>query len=323
MDEFLKVAGVVCRYVMAALACWWFFLFLTLMGQDSGRSQELAGMAFGKSIICGAAAAIWFYRRRKTIQVQKLDDSCVKDRLLVPPIQSNAPPPPTSTQEAQIIPPPVLPTESHSLEIEEPPQGKETITAGVWIVSGAVFVIFSGIIIGLAFSSNNSGTESVGLSATRGPNPTSVATPSNSTAPPPSPSIPCPTALPAGVSSRALNAVDLSKVVGTDGNLTSEQSYDSLSAPNGTAWNAHFTYEDRTNICITVATVELELSHAGSPSKERHSIVFQPILGVGEKQTVSVVLRIRTPERSEDVALLGWRTVSGFGFASGADVPTD
>jgi TonB family protein len=71
-----------------------------------------------------------------------------------------------------------------------------------------------------------------------------------------------------------------------------------------------------------MAVVEFELSHAGNVSKERHSIVFQPLLGVGETQNVSVGLRIRTPERSEDVALLGWRTISASGFGSGGDPPT-
>jgi TonB family protein len=132
----------------------------------------------------------------------------------------------------------------------------------------------------------------------------------------------CPTAIPSGTSSKPLNADALLKVVGTDGSLTSEQSYDSFYAPNGTAWNATLSYSNKSDSCVTMATVELELRYAGSVSRETHSIVFQPLLGAGEAQTVSVRLKIKTPEHGEDVALLGWRTMSASGFASGTEAPT-
>lgn len=319
MEEFLKVGGSVCRYVLAALSCWWFIWFLALIGQSAERSQELAGMAFGKAVISGVVAAIWFYKTRKVKKLHKPVDRSVDVPQSVGSVQSSVPPPSVMTEKTLLISPTNSHPESHSSEIEKPAQADVPMPARGWIFIGVVFAVSAGAIITVAMSKNSKPKpvdhSSIDWSAYE-------VKPSGSAAPSSNSTDPCPAALPSEVSSKALNAVDLPKVVGTNGKLASEQSYDSLYAPNGTAWNATLSYQNRTNSCITVAMVELELGHAGNASKERHSIVFQPILGVGETQTVSVGLRIRTPERSEDVALLGWRTISASGFASGADVPT-
>jgi hypothetical protein len=111
-------------------------------------------------------------------------------------------------------------------------------------------------------------------------------------------------------------------MIGTNGDLTSEQSYDSYYAPNGRAWNANLTYTNKTNYCVSWVGVELQLNHAGTVSNERHSIVFQPLLGPGQSQSVDVKLRIITNDRGEDVALLGWHTIKASGFPSGSDAPT-
>jgi TonB family protein len=81
-------------------------------------------------------------------------------------------------------------------------------------------------------------------------------------------------------------------------------------------------YTNRTNKCVSQVVVELRLSHEGIVSDERHSIVFQPLLGPGQSQSVDVKLKIVTSDRGEDVALLGWHTIKASGFASGAGAPT-
>lgn len=334
MDDALKVVGTVCRYILAVLACWWFFWFLALMGQPADRSQELAGTAFAKAILCGAAAAFWFYRARKAKAAKNLSECSQKPKQLIPTqlekvILSSEPQevtPASGLQQdsdlpavEQPTPPPVV--EDLKLETMAEP------TPGWLIIFGIILAV---VVIGIAVITIKRPTGSPSVQTTP---PNSIDDALNQ----PNPSGPtprtdglplgfvleCPTALPSGVVSKPLNSDDLSKVVGTDGKLASEQSYDSLNAPNGTAWNALLSFTNKTNSCITMAMVEFELNHAGIVSKERHSIVFQPLLGVGETQTVSVALRIRTPERSEDVALLGWRAIDASGFGSGGDPPTN
>lgn len=338
MDDVLKVAGIICRYILAVLACWWLFLFLALILQSSDRSHELAVMALGKAILCGALAAVWFRNARKEKGFQKLKEYTLKSREAAAQVQTKVPTPPIPSQEAQVIPSPNPMLESRPTEIEEPPRPEVAMSYRGRIFTGVAFAALAGIIIFTAISTQKSepkpknpiddlfrpqtgqsqATDSVDqkLSDIWGSNAKGGGTNSSGASA-------CPTALPSGVSSRPLNADDLSKIIGTDGKLTSEQSYDSYYAPNGTAWNATLSYSNKTKSCITVATVELELSYAGSVSKERHSIVFQPLLGAGGAQALSVGLRIKTPQRSEDVALLGWRTVNASGFALGSDAPTN
>jgi hypothetical protein len=323
----LKVVGIICRYILAALACWWFFWFLALIGQSAERSQELAGMAFGKAIICGAAASIWFYRARKAKQVRKLVDYSVEARRSAAPVHTDITPSPATAEQTPSILPPEPPQDSNTEVNEQPAQPDVPMPLAGKIFIAAVCAMFVGTIIVLAISNTNTDTPKTGqnqapdsvdqkLSEIWAPNAKGSGVKSGDPN-----AKECPAALPSGVSSMPLNTADLLKIVGTDGKLTSEQSYDSLYAPNGTAWNATLSYSNKTTSCITMVTVELALSHAGSMSKERHSIVFQPLLGVGETQTLSVGLRIKTPERSEDVALLGWRTISASGFSSGSDAP--
>jgi hypothetical protein len=62
----LEVAGIVCRYTLAVLACVWFIEFLFLIGQSTDQSQEFAGMAIARAVISGGVAAIWFYQAHKS-----------------------------------------------------------------------------------------------------------------------------------------------------------------------------------------------------------------------------------------------------------------
>jgi type IV secretory pathway VirB10-like protein len=283
VEEFSRVSGIVCRYVIAALACWWFFWFLALIGQTADRSQELAGMAFAKAVICGVAAAIWFYRAGKAKQVQKPVVSAVKAIQPLAQVQPDVPFSPNSTDETPVIVPPEPALEAHPLKIDQPVQPKDSTSERAWAFFGVAGVICIGLITGVAIYSRDSKSKTensldIALSSHKSVKPTNLIDDAlASQKSEPTSVAPCPAALPSGVSSKALNAADLSKIVGTNGILTSEQSYDSLYSPNGTAWNATLSYENMTASCITVATVELELTHAGNASKERHSIVLTPI----------------------------------------------
>ncbi len=72
MISFSRVIGLVTRWVLAALAAWWFFWFITLIGESSDKAQELAGMAIAKAVICGAVAGIWFYRANQAKAAETL-----------------------------------------------------------------------------------------------------------------------------------------------------------------------------------------------------------------------------------------------------------
>jgi hypothetical protein len=79
-------------------------------------------MAFGKAVICGGAAAIWFYRAKKAQQMQKLVEFTVKSRQSTSPVQINVIPPPARTEQTQVIPPPEPPQNSHISAVVHSPQ---------------------------------------------------------------------------------------------------------------------------------------------------------------------------------------------------------
>jgi hypothetical protein len=123
----------------------------------------------------------------------------------------------------------------------------------------------------------------------------------------------CPAALPAGVNARPLPADESSNIAGTFGKLISN------SAPwpepdDVLLWDANLGFANRTHRCVSMVIVELELDHGGVASKERHSVAFQPLLSPGQATDAYVSLKIKTTDRGEGVALLGWRTVSVSGF---------
>jgi hypothetical protein len=69
---------------MAALACWWFFWFITLIGASSDNAQYLAGTALMKAIICGGAAGIWFYRARTAKAAKSLREYSLRSQQPLP-----------------------------------------------------------------------------------------------------------------------------------------------------------------------------------------------------------------------------------------------
>jgi TonB family protein len=247
VKEFSRVGGIVCRWVMAALAGWWFISFLALIGQSSGRSQELAGMAFGKAIICGVAAAIWFYRAGKAKKVQKPADYSVKARQSVVPVQPKVPPPPAATGEEQVISAPGPHLDSPPSKLEEPSEPNDFMSARGWIFISGVFAVLAGVIVFVAISNQIGKSKPknppVDLSDIWGPNTNgsgsnrSVASVAH-----------CPAGLPAGVEIVPID--DLTTVTASDGQLWHEPVGDRE------AWHLSFKVLNQTAVSSSGRTFE-------------------------------------------------------------------
>lgn len=110
MDRFLEFAGVITRWFMAALACWWLFWFITLIAAPSDNAQYLAGTALMKAIICGGAAAIWFYRARTAKTANSLRKY---------PLRSQ---PPVSTALPRVIPAPETHQDTQPVAVVSAPE---------------------------------------------------------------------------------------------------------------------------------------------------------------------------------------------------------
>jgi hypothetical protein len=118
----------------------------------------------------------------------------------------------------------------------------------------------------------------------------------------------CPYSLPSGVSLTNLPKEDSRGLTGEEAELKSLDHYD------GNTWYATLKYDNDTNYCVTMATVELVLNHDGVIKKERHNVVFSPLLKPGKSDSADVDLKIKTKENSGNVSLQGWHTVSVSGF---------
>ncbi len=82
------------------------FSFSILIGQSADQSQELAGIAIGRAVICGGAAAIWFYRARKAKRAQTLVEYTLNARQSAAPVQLNVTSLPVPTEQTQLATPP-------------------------------------------------------------------------------------------------------------------------------------------------------------------------------------------------------------------------
>lgn len=239
MGEFLKVGGVICRYVLAALACWWFFWFLALIGQSAEHSQELAGMAFGKAIVCGAAAASWFYRARKSKQGPRLRDHSVEAIQSASPVDPNASPTPLPTDQTRMILPPNAVPDSRPPIVDPPTQSENAMSsvqwAGIGLTCAALLV---GLIIAVAVSNKpvqskptNSLDDYLRDQKQGAP---SVAS--------------CPVGLPAGVEIVPID--DLTKITASDGQLWHEPVGDRE------AWHFSFKILNQTAVSSSDRTFE-------------------------------------------------------------------
>jgi tetratricopeptide (TPR) repeat protein len=110
VDRFLEIAGLITRWFMAALACWWLFWFITLIGASSDNAQYLAGTALMKAIICGGAAGIWFYRARTAKATKSLREDSLRSQQPFP------------TELPRVIPAPELHQDTQPATVVSAPQ---------------------------------------------------------------------------------------------------------------------------------------------------------------------------------------------------------
>jgi TonB family protein len=210
---------------MVALACWWFFWFITLIGASSDNAQYLAGIALVKAIICGGAAGIWFYRATKAKAAKSLTEYSLKSRQFVPTqlervIPSSEPPQVTSTSEPlKVTPTPGLQQDSHLPAVEQPtsPPAVEELKPQTeddrippWLIIIAIILLVAVVGTYVAFVA---GGPSVQKTA---PNRTEDA----AKQPSPSGTPPCPAGLPAGV--QVVPIDDLTQIVGSEGQASHE-----------------------------------------------------------------------------------------------------
>jgi hypothetical protein len=125
----------------------------------------------------------------------------------------------------------------------------------------------------------------------------------------------CPSSLPSGATARPLPKYTTDLLVGKQyGDLTSEHTFN----PDGDdylSWSLDLNFTNNANTCIVMAIIEVELSYKGRISKETHTVPFSPLLGPHNEQDFSTVkLNLRTSERGEKPALVGWRTIADSGF---------
>jgi hypothetical protein len=237
VERFWETAGLITRWVLAAVACWWFFAFLTGIGSSSDRVQELAGYALGKALLCGAIAAIWFYRARGEKQGKELGlalDSELKAGQPLPEGKTNktelpqVPPiieassPVSSPEAAKAMPvseaPQIAPPSSWvrpETETKEPSAGRN-----IFIGVVAVLSIAGLFIIGLGISRQN--TEPDRTADSKNPYTQyfeNLEKPQGASAP--AAAAPCPDGLPAGA--EVVQVEDLKNLVGSEGKLRSEK----------------------------------------------------------------------------------------------------
>jgi len=325
----LKTANKIIRWVLAAIAVIRAIAFLGLVSSPDSKSQEAAGMSIAAALICGAIAAIMFYRARH------------EDVNLTPRSPTTTPRSPDSTkssldhepesglvghvvnQDRPLENPAFLRPDNSSPAIT----GQEGVTEVAnqpdrnWliIVGTALAIVVVGIVIAVAISSGSSRTPNPGqstASVTEAPisGISTTAPESKGNDNEPNKDSTCPVALPAEVSAKPLAALALKELIGTDGSLDLHTEDDKYDVGYYYSWSASFKYINKTDYCVSMIGVELELNHGGEVSKERHTIVLQPLLGPGQTTPAGVDLRIRSTPRSEDVALLGWHTYAAWGF---------
>lgn len=70
-NNFGSVLGAITRYGLAAVALVSLAQFLLLINVGTEKANELAGETGGRAIVCGVIAAVWFYRHRRTQQLNQ------------------------------------------------------------------------------------------------------------------------------------------------------------------------------------------------------------------------------------------------------------
>lgn len=320
-EGFNRIAGIIARWVLATLACWWFFWFITLIGASSDNAHELAGYALGKATICGAVAAFWFYKakqgkrsaaERALVRTNITSRNSVLRQESTPAEQlhqasgSASPKGALAPQESSSSP--ELP-ESASSSPSEPKELYWFLAPLALVVPIIVFFIVAASIRTNATSNIASppANES-GISAQTSP-------------------VTCPIGLPAGV--HVVPISDLSTIGGSDGKVTSisESSEDvhwtfSFKASNQTALtqpNGNFD-----GYCITAIQVEADLQ---ATNGEAWKLIGKQTLGSdyfylspGWSQELTRV--DLSPDTKSIGDLTNWKITKAWGFPlNSADAP--
>lgn len=124
----------------------------------------------------------------------------------------------------------------------------------------------------------------------------------------------CPLYIPSNIKAQEITGKEADDLIGVSGRLYSETGSLPYSIESYNFWNAEVEYKNNTNYCIVSALIIFDLQHANKLTKEAHEVVFNPILDKSKTQQYSSKLKIYTGERSEDVALISWKTVKITGF---------
>jgi hypothetical protein len=128
----------------------------------------------------------------------------------------------------------------------------------------------------------------------------------------------CPSSLPSGATARPLPKYAADELVGKQYlGLSQEHTYETNERGDEyMAWSLDFEFTNKSDTCVVMAMVEVDLSYNGKTSRERHTVPFSPLLGPGKQESgfSTVKLNIRSTDRGESPALVGWRTVGVSGF---------
>jgi len=167
-------------------------------------------------------------------------------------------------------------------------------------------------------------------SSTSQPSPTSATADAPSATPTPKSSTnplneasDCPSAIPAGIKSLPLSPAETKKIVGDKADLDSNywEGTENDMLSDRLPWDAKLSFSNNSTHCITRAEVELTLQYGGSTIKERHTVSFNPVLGVSlidnmlnSANVVSIPLRQRTKENGEPLGIQEWHVTKVWGF---------
>jgi hypothetical protein len=304
---------------MAALACWWFFWFITLIGDSSGNAQELAGIALGKAVICGGVAGIWFYKARKAnLALKPVINSVVAHQPLGTP-EPESPQPPALIEQAQVVPAPESSQESKPTKTEEPPKPEDVNGSGMIPLAvglGIAIAVFVALYIAI---SNQNPTYPLSSVAQTPPNQDSKNLFDAGLQSSPGGNPPCPSGLPAGVQIVPID--DLTTITASDGQLSHEDDGDKE------AWHFSFKVLNQTAVsspdrkfsgyCITglALVVSLQAENGSTyemPWKQSFSSPYS-YLSPGWSQECKY-LSLGSYHVPHDGDLLAWKITKAWGF---------
>ena len=293
---------------MVAAAALWFLSFFLLVGTSSDSAHEAAGMALGKAIICGVAAAVWFYRARKSSGFNPEESAAnPRDRGLEA-ISMAIPQTPVPSSIIPEAPP----------EESTPPTGPEKDAVGRaetdsaknngpewWVFLGGFVILCVFLTIGAFTNSRRAGSSSSGGSQNTPPElVTEKAV--------------CPSGLPAGA--QTIEIKDLKAFTGSQGELLNKGAAEVSNLLN----NRHdfsFTIanegptvapgEYTMAYCLTEIEVEADIQES---DKSVRMTGKADLSGLGPGMKQAVIVTLGSPEPAWGGELLHWEITKVWGF---------